>query len=162
VFFPHLKVVHQRLGIGTVVAVESRQTPQGPERILTCQFLQPGEAALTLQVAERVGTHTLRGLVEPDQVPLILEHLENSVPPPAAPRSLVRKRHFREKFKNVDVYSRCDLLKELSHLKSRMPGEQQMLLIIRSQLSAELALVSGQPLEHHAALIDRLCKLRRQ
>lgn len=157
-FCQNFKVVHSCHGIGEIVAVDTRKTQAGEDRIWTCRFPQD-EGVLTLQVSEDRGLQRIRGLIDPAEVPRVLQHLTECVLPPTPPSTQGRKRHFREKVKERDIYRRCELLRELSRLKWRMPGEQTMLVFVRQQLVAELALVSGLPDEEIGAQIDQICQL---
>ena len=152
-------VVHGFFGIGTVDSVETRRFLDTESEFVSCRFPQTEGNDVKLLVNPRFADRLIRPLMEPGQIPLVWEHLEQYEPGPPM-RYNVRNRYFESKLKAVELLERCELVKEFYSLARKQPlgkKEQEMFKLARGVLVDELTLVSGNPRDKVEAKEEALC-----
>ncbi len=151
------KIFHSLHGIGTVVSVEEKVVLGQPTRFSISSF---GDDGLKIMInLDRVDT-MIRPLIEPSDVPKVLEHLETWVSdlPSKAP---TRYSTNLNKLKKGGVFALCEVVKGLTALSEERkltPKDQAMLEQCRKHLAEELSLVRDADPGEMEQMIDSTCR----
>ncbi len=151
------KIFHSLHGIGTVVSVEEKVVLGLPTRFSISSF---GDDGLKIMVNLDRKDSMVRPLVDPKDVPKVLEHLENWVSdlPSKAP---TRYSANLSKLKTGSIFSLCEVIKGLTSLSEERklsPKDQTMLEKCRKHLAEELGLVHKVGTEQMEQVIDSTCR----
>lgn len=151
------KIFHSLHGIGTVVSVEEKVVLGLPTRFSISSF---GDDGLKIMVNLDRKDSMVRPLVDPQDVPKVLEHLETWVSdlPSKAP---TRYSANLSKLKTGSIFALCEVIKGLTSLSEERklsPKDQAMLEKCRKHLAEELGLVHKVDSEQMEQVIDSTCR----
>lgn len=151
------KIFHSLHGIGTVVSIEEKVVLGQPTKFSISSF---GDDGLKIMVNMNKKGKMIRPLVNPDEVPKVIEHLQSwaSDLPSKAP---TRYSMNLGKLKTGSIYALCEVIKGLTVLsesRKLSPKDAAMLEQTRKHLSEELSLVRDMDPEETAQMIDDACR----
>ena len=151
------KIIHSLHGIGTVESVEEKVVLGQPTRFSISSF---GDDGLKIMINLDRKDNMVRPLVEPSEVPKVLEHLEKWVSdlPSKAP---TRYSANLSKLKTGSIYACCEVIKgliSLSEERKLSPKDQAMLEKCRKNLAEELGLVRKVNTDEMEQVIDATCR----
>ncbi len=154
------KIFHSLHGIGTVESVEEKIVLGQPTRFSISSF---GDDGLKIMINLDRKDSMVRPLIEPAEIPKVLEHLENWVSdlPSKAP---TRYNTNLSKLKTGSIYALCEVIKGLTTLSEERklsPKDQAMLDKCRKHLAEELGLVHKVDSEEMEQVIDATCRSSR-
>ena len=154
------KIFHSLHGIGTVESVEEKVVQGQPTRFTISSF---GDDGLKIMINLDRKDSMVRPLVEPSEVPKVLEHLETWVSdlPSKAP---TRYSANLSKLKTGSIYALCEVIKGLTTLSEERklsPKDQAMLEKCRKHLAEELGLVHKKDTDEMEQVIDATCRSSR-
>lgn len=151
------KIIHSLHGIGTVESVEEKIVLGQPTRFSISSF---GDDGLKIMINLDRKDSMVRPLIEPAEIPKVLEHLETWVSdlPSKAP---TRYSTNLNKLKTGSIYSLCEVIKGLTTLSEERklsPKDQTMLEKCRKHLAEELGLVRSIDIDQMEQMIDETCR----
>ena len=151
------KIFHSLHGIGTVESVEEKIVLGQVTRFSISSF---GDDGLKIMINLDRKDSMVRPLIEPTEVPKVLEHLETWVSdlPSKAP---TRYSTNLSKLKTGSIYSLCEVIKGLTSLSEERklsPKDQAMLEKCRKHLAEELGLVHKKATDEMEVMIDTTCR----
>ncbi len=151
------KIFHSLHGIGTVVSVEEKVVLGQPTRFSISSF---GDDGLKIMVNLDRKDSMVRPLIEPNDVPKVLDYLQTWVSdlPSKAP---TRYSTNLSKLKTGNVFALCEVVKGLTSLSEERklsPKDQIMLEQCRKHLAEELSLVRDADREEMEQMIDTTCR----
>ena len=151
------KIFHSLHGIGTVESVEEKVVLGLPTRFSISSF---GDDGLKIMINLDRKDCMVRPLIEPGEIPKVLEHMEKWVSdlPSKAP---TRYSTNLSKLKTGSIYSLCEVIKgliSLSEERKLTPKDHAMLEKCRKHLAEELGLVRKMDSEQMEQVIDETCR----